>query len=145
MKETRSHAFSLLIDFWLFLGQSLSALKIFEQILQKCSLTDYSISLLVLITSTALSSLSFFSESLANKGDKERRDKKVHTALKYSSFFCAIVLLIESGLLFLLTIGVPYFAKYFPMIFVYLALIIVPLRQLLNCIYDCINLWSKGE
>lgn len=60
MKETRSHEFSLLIDFWLFLGQSLSALKIFEQILQKCSLTDYSISLLVLITSTALSSLSFF-------------------------------------------------------------------------------------
>lgn len=82
MKETRSHEFSLLIDFWLFLGQSLSALKIFEQILQKCSLTDYSISLLVLITSTALSSLSFFSESLANKGDKERRDKKVHTVLK---------------------------------------------------------------
>lgn len=100
MKETRSHEFSLLIDFWLFLGQSLSALKIFEQILQKCSLTDYSISLLVLITSTALSSLSFFSESLANKGDKERRDKKVHTVLKYSSFFCAIVLLIESGFLF---------------------------------------------
>lgn len=86
-----------------------------------------------------------FSESLANKGDKERRYKKVHTVLKYSSFFCAIALLIESGLLFLLTIGVPYFAKYFPMIAVYFALIIVPLRQLLNCIYDCINLWSKGE
>lgn len=143
MKETRSHAFSLLIDFWLLLGQSLSALKIYEQILQKCSLTDYSISLFVLITSAALSSLSFYSEGSEKKEDKGRTDKNLDIILKYSNFFCAIVLLVESGFLFLLTIGVPYFAKCFPLFAVYFALVVVPLRQLLNFIYDCIDLWSK--
>lgn len=141
MKETRSHAFSLVIDSWLMIGQGISALKIFEQVLQNVSITDYAISLLVFTTSTALSSLSFYEENSLKKGENGR----ISTILKCSSYICAILLLLESGMVLLMTIAVPFFAKYFPITAVYIALIVVPLRQVLKFIYDCINLWHSGE
>ena len=73
MKKNRSREFNLLIDFWLILGQFLSVLKIFEQILQNHPITDYSIALLVLITSAALSSLKFYEEE--NFSNEERKGK----------------------------------------------------------------------
>lgn len=140
MKSTGNHNFNLLFDFWLLLGQGLSALKILEQAMQNYPIADYAISLLVLITSTALSSMKFLEESNSSGGNP-----KYHKLQKVVSILCAVILLLESGAIFLMVIGVPYFANYFPICLVYFALSVVLLRQVLTFIYDSIGLFRAGQ
>lgn len=141
MKKNRSREFNLLIDFWFILGQFLSVLKIFEQILQNHPITDYSIALLVLITSAALSSLKFYEEeNFSNEERKGKLRKILHKIKNDIILLCAIILLVESGGIFLMTIGVPFFARYFPMEAVYFALVVIPLRQGLSILCDIFNM-----
>ena len=126
------------------LGQSLSSLKILEQLLQNKSVTEYAISLLVLVTSTALSSLNFFQETYASDSGSGTKSASFDF-MKFISFGCAIIFLVESLAIFLLTIGVPSFANYFPVFAVYFAIIVVPLRKLLDLILDGINLYNQSK
>lgn len=144
MKTQRNYSFLLVIDFWLLLGQGITSLKIFEQILKGQPITEYGVSLLVLITSTALSSLNFFEENSQSRdaGEQGSGFAKIRLCM---SFSCSILLFCESLALFALVFGVPYFANYFPMPAVYFAIVVTPFRQAVNIIYDAFILYAQSR
>lgn len=144
MKDQKNYSFLLVIDFWLLLGQGITSLKILEQILKGQPITEYSVSLLVLITSTALSSLNFFEENSQPRGGDEQESGVAKIKL-WVSFICSILLFCESLALFALVFAVPYFAKWFPMPAVYFAIVVTPFRQIMNIIYDAVILYAQRK